>query len=40
MALEAASHLVQGGISIEVIDLRTVMPFDRDLIVKSAKKNR
>ncbi len=38
MALEAASNLVQDGISIEVIDLRTVMPFDRDLIVKSAKK--
>jgi 2-oxoisovalerate dehydrogenase E1 component beta subunit len=38
MTLEAAVQLEQDGISIEVIDLRSVMPFDRELILKSVKK--
>ncbi len=38
MTLEAAAQLEKDGISIEVIDLRSVMPFDRELILKSVKK--
>jgi 2-oxoisovalerate dehydrogenase E1 component len=37
-ALEAASTLQQEGISIEVIDLRSIVPYDRELILQSVKK--
>ena len=37
-ALEAAERLVQEGIDVEVIDLRTLMPFDRETILESVKK--
>jgi 2-oxoisovalerate dehydrogenase E1 component beta subunit len=37
-ALEAADRLEQEGIDAEVIDLRTLQPFDRDTIVESVKK--
>ena len=37
-ALEAADRLEQEGIDAEVIDLRTLQPFDRDAIVESVKK--
>jgi 2-oxoisovalerate dehydrogenase E1 component beta subunit len=37
-ALEAAERLVQEGIDVEIIDLRTLMPFDREAIVESVKK--
>ena len=37
-ALEAADRLAEQGISAEVIDLRTIRPFDTDTIVNSVKK--
>ncbi|MEI6100559.1 MAG: alpha-ketoacid dehydrogenase subunit beta, partial [Eubacteriales bacterium] len=37
-ALEAAEELQKEGISAEVIDPRTMMPFDFDTVVKSVKK--
>lgn len=37
-ALEAAEKLASDGISAEVINIHTVKPLDRDLIVESAKK--
>jgi len=37
-ALEAASELQEKGISAEVIDLRTVVPLDRDRLVQSIRK--
>lgn len=37
-ALEAAEILKQKGISIEVIDPRTLAPFDKDTVFKSIKK--
>ncbi|HQA48146.1 MAG TPA: transketolase family protein [Bacillota bacterium] len=36
MALEAAEDLVSGGISARVIDMHTIKPIDRELIVKAA----
>jgi len=36
-ALEAAKNLDERGISIEVIDLRTISPIDRETIVNSVK---
>jgi 2-oxoisovalerate dehydrogenase E1 component len=38
MASQVADRLLQEGISIEVIDLRTIVPLDLDLIVQSIKK--
>eukprot|EP00607_Mallomonas_marina_P006940 CAMPEP_0182429242 /NCGR_PEP_ID=MMETSP1167-20130531/25616_1 /TAXON_ID=2988 /ORGANISM="Mallomonas Sp, Strain CCMP3275" /LENGTH=334 /DNA_ID=CAMNT_0024612639 /DNA_START=159 /DNA_END=1163 /DNA_ORIENTATION=- len=38
VALEAAKVLEKEGISIEVVNLRTLRPMDRDAIVKSLKK--
>lgn len=37
-ALEAAEELEKEGISLEVIDLRTIMPLDKETIVKSVEK--
>jgi pyruvate dehydrogenase E1 component beta subunit len=38
IAEEAARQAEQAGISVEVIDLRTLMPFDIDTLLVSAKK--
>ncbi len=37
-AMEAAEKIAADGIDVEVIDLRTVMPFDIETIVESVKK--
>jgi pyruvate/2-oxoglutarate/acetoin dehydrogenase E1 component len=37
-ALEAAEKLEQEGIDAEVIDLRTLLPIDREMILESVKK--
>lgn len=37
-ALEVANTLAQDGISVEVIDLRTIVPYDQALIFQSVKK--
>jgi acetoin:2,6-dichlorophenolindophenol oxidoreductase subunit beta len=37
-ALYAAEELAKEGIDVEVIDPRTVVPFDRDTIIQSVKK--
>ena len=36
--INVAKHLEKKGISVEVIDLRTLVPLDKDTIVKSVKK--
>src|SRR5581483_5672155 len=38
VALEAAKQAEQEGISVEVVDLRTLMPYDGEAILKSVKK--
>ncbi|OHB76809.1 MAG: pyruvate dehydrogenase, partial [Planctomycetes bacterium RBG_16_59_8] len=38
IALDAAKALEQEGIDVEVIDLRSLLPLDRELIVESVKK--
>jgi pyruvate/2-oxoglutarate/acetoin dehydrogenase E1 component len=38
VALEAAEKLAPEGISIEVVDLRTLVPLDRDTVCQSVKK--
>ncbi len=37
-ALEAAKTLEQDGVSVEIVDLRTVYPLDKDAIIASARK--
>ena len=37
-ALAAAEHAAQQGVSVEVIDLRTIWPWDRDLVLASAAR--
>ena len=37
-ALKAAENLEKEGISVEVVDLRTLVPVDKDTILKSVKK--
>ncbi|NVM02310.1 MAG: alpha-ketoacid dehydrogenase subunit beta [Candidatus Helarchaeota archaeon] len=37
-ALEAATELEKHGISVEVLDPRTISPFDKEMIVNSIKK--
>lgn len=37
-SMKAAKELEQKGISAEVIDLRTIKPFDKDIIIESIKK--
>ena len=38
VALEAADKLAQEGASVEVIDLRTLLPLDRETVIESVKK--
>ena len=38
VAQEAAEHLESEGISLEVIDLRSILPFDEEMIMSSVKK--
>lgn len=38
VALEAAAELAKSGIDAEVINLRSIRPFDRDTITESVKK--
>jgi pyruvate dehydrogenase E1 component beta subunit len=38
LAMEAAAEADATGISVEVVDLRTVKPFDRDAILTSVRK--
>lgn len=38
MALDAAKRLEADGISAEVIDLRTIVPLDKETVIKSLKK--
>jgi acetoin:2,6-dichlorophenolindophenol oxidoreductase subunit beta len=37
-ALKAAEELAEAGISVEVIDPRTLVPFDKDAILRSVRK--
>jgi len=37
-SIEAAEMLEKEGISVEVIDMRSILPFDMDLILESVKK--
>ncbi|MBF6593226.1 MAG: alpha-ketoacid dehydrogenase subunit beta [Thermaceae bacterium] len=37
-SLEAAAELEKAGISAEIIDLRTLVPLDRETVIKSAQK--
>jgi 2-oxoisovalerate dehydrogenase E1 component beta subunit len=37
-AIEAADKLAAEGISVEVVDLRTLMPLDRDTVCESVRK--
>jgi pyruvate dehydrogenase E1 component beta subunit len=37
-ALEAANILAKEGISVEVVDPRTIVPFDKEAILKSVRK--
>jgi 2-oxoisovalerate dehydrogenase E1 component beta subunit len=37
-ALEAADKLAEEGISAEVVDLRTLLPLDRETVCESVKK--
>jgi 2-oxoisovalerate dehydrogenase E1 component beta subunit len=39
IALEAADILAKEGVSLEVIDLRTILPLDREMILESVKRN-
>jgi 2-oxoisovalerate dehydrogenase E1 component beta subunit len=39
VALEAAETLAKEGIELEVLDLRTLLPLDRDAIATTVKKN-
>ena len=39
-ALEAAEAAAQRGLAVEVIDLRTIWPWDRDAVLASAAKTR
>jgi pyruvate/2-oxoglutarate/acetoin dehydrogenase E1 component len=38
MALEAASMLEQEGLDIEVVDIRTLVPFDEEAVLESVKR--
>ena len=36
--MQAAEELVEEGISVEVVDPRTLVPLDKDIIINSVKK--
>ena len=38
MALEAAEKLAGEGASVEVVDLRTLLPLDRETVLESVRK--
>lgn len=38
VALKAAEELAQGGIDVEVLDLRTLVPLDKEAVLKSVRK--
>jgi len=38
LALQAAEKLASEGVSVEVIDLRTIVPWDKERILKSVRK--
>ena len=38
VAYEVADRLAKDGISVEVIDLRTVAPWDQETVLNSVKK--
>jgi 2-oxoisovalerate dehydrogenase E1 component beta subunit len=38
LALEAAATLANDGIELEVVDLRTLLPLDKERILESVKK--
>jgi 2-oxoisovalerate dehydrogenase E1 component len=38
VCLDAAMALADSGIAIEIIDLRTILPWDKDLVIRSLKK--
>lgn len=38
VARMAAKMAEEAGISVEIIDLRTILPWDRDTVIKSVKK--
>lgn len=38
--LEAANQLASQGVSVELLDLRTIVPFDRDAVIASVEKTR
>jgi len=38
-ALMAANAVADGGISVEVVDLRTLSPWDRETVFESVRKN-
>ena len=37
-SLEAADRLAKEGVEVEVIDLRTLLPFDKDAILRSVER--
>ncbi len=37
-AAEAAEKLAEDGVSVEIVDLRTVMPWDKEAVLKSVEK--
>ncbi|MFQ5638502.1 MAG: alpha-ketoacid dehydrogenase subunit beta [bacterium] len=37
-SLEAAQHCAGDGLEVEVLDLRTLLPFDKEMILESVKK--
>jgi 2-oxoisovalerate dehydrogenase E1 component beta subunit len=39
VALEAAEELVKEGIALEVIDLRSLLPLDKETVLESVKRN-
>ena len=38
MALDAAAELEKEGIDVEVVDLRSLLPFDREAVLETVKK--
>lgn len=37
-SLEAAEILSKDGVDVEILDLRSLLPFDKDMILQSVKK--